>query len=212
MNLKEAFRYQNKIQTLIAAVQEILEDEANITKVENTHLRSKVMPEVGDETVCFEPATEYAEQITDVVRFMLFLLSEKEKLFAAIRKAKNELDIDVDIEVSLNNVRQSVAHTLDKMNQIRCSERIITGGGTGYRFNADGNQVTYRCDVKRVITINYDRKVIRTELTKLNKASDAVSAQIDLCFVNSTVDYEPLFDVNDNFNAVFEAFMEKVGA
>lgn len=212
MNLKEAFRYQNKIQTFIGEAQYILENDANITKVANTHLRSKVMPEVEDETICSEPTTEFVEQITDVVRFMLFLLKEKEKLFAAIRRAKNELDIDVDSEVSLNNVRQSMARTLDQMNQLRCSERIITGGGTGYRFNTDGNQVTYRCDVKRITIINYDRNVIRAELTKLNKASDEVSAQIDLCFVNSTVDYEPLFDVNENFNDAFETFMEKVGA
>ena len=51
MNLKEAFRYQNKIQALMCAAENILRNRANITKVTNTNLRHKVMPEASDETV-----------------------------------------------------------------------------------------------------------------------------------------------------------------
>ena len=98
------------------------------------------------------------------------------------------------------------------MAGLRNSEVLISNGGTGYRFNNEGNQVSYRCDVKRVTTINYDRNVIRRELSKLNKASDETSAKLDLCLVTSTVDYEPPFDVNDSFADAFERFMEKAGA
>ena len=51
MNLKEAFRYQNKIQALMCEAENILRNRANITKVTNTNLRHKVMPEASDETV-----------------------------------------------------------------------------------------------------------------------------------------------------------------
>ena len=88
MNLKEAFRYQNKLQALLDEAQGILDCDANVTKVANTYLRHKVMPEAEDETVMDVAQTEYAEQITDVARFMLYLLEEKSRLFAAIRKAK----------------------------------------------------------------------------------------------------------------------------
>ena len=115
-------------------------------------------------------------------------------------------------EVSLNAARQSIARTFKRMNDLRSSEQTIPNGGTGYRFNAEGNQISYRCDVKRVTTINYDRNVIRRELGKLNKASDETSAKLDLCLVTSTVDYEPPFDVNDSFADAFERFMEKAGA
>ena len=187
MNLKDAFRYQNKLQSFMDEAQEILDRDSNVTKVENTYLRHKVMVETEDETIVITPDTEYYEQITGIAQFLLYLLGEKEALFAAIRKAKDALDIDMDSEVSLN-------------------------GGTGYRFNAEGNQISYRCDVKRVTTINYDRNVIRRELGKLNKASDETSAKLDLCLVTSTVDYEPPFDVNDSFADAFERFMEKAGA
>lgn len=101
MNLKEAFRYQNKIQALMCEAENILRNRANITKVTNTNLRHKVMPEASDETVVEIPETEYCGKITDVALFLVFLLEEKSVLAAAIRRAKNNLDIDMDSEVAL---------------------------------------------------------------------------------------------------------------
>ena len=66
MNLKEAFRYQNKLQSFMDEAQGILDRDANVTKVENTYLRHKVMAEAEDETVLIAPETEYYEQITDI--------------------------------------------------------------------------------------------------------------------------------------------------
>ena len=206
MNLKEAFRYQNKLQSFLDEAQSILDRDANITKVENTYLRRKVMAEAEDETVAVVPETEYYEQITDIARFLLHLLDEKETLSAAIRTAKDALDIDMDSEVSLNAARQSVARTFRRMNDLRCSEQTIPNGGSGYRFIADGNQTTYRCDVRRVTTINYDRKVIRAALTTLARRADETSARIDLCLGTSDVAYTPPFDVNASFAEAFARY------
>ncbi len=212
MNLKEAFRYQNKLQSFMDEAQSILDCDSNVTRVENTYLRHKVMAEAEDETVLDLPGTEYYEKITDITRFLLYLLDEKAALCVAIRKAKDALDIDMDSEVSLNAVRQSIARTFKRLNDLRSSEQTLAGGGTGYRFNAEGNQIAYRCDVKRVTTINYDRKVIRAELTKLNRRADEISAKIDLCLVTSKVEYKPPFDVNASFTEAFETYLENAGA
>lgn len=212
MNLKEAFRYQNKLQSFMDEAQSILDRDSNVTKVENTYLRHKVMAEAEDETILSVPETEYYEQITGIAQFLLYLLNEKAALCAAIRQSKDELDIDMDSEVSLNASRQSVARTFKRMNDLRSSEQTVAGGGTGYRFNAEGNQISYRCDVKRVTTINYDRKVIRAELAKLNRQTDETSAKIDLCLVTSRVEYEPPFDVNASFAEAFEAYTENAKA
>ena len=208
MNMKDAFRFQNKLQTLMGTAQDILSSSRNITKVENTYLRKKVMPEAEDETVMDVAQTEYAEQITDIARFMLYLLEEKSRLFAAIRKAKDALDMDMDSEVSLNAARQSIARTFKRMNDLRSSEQTISNGGTGYRFNAEGNQITYRCDVRRVTTINYDRKVIHAALGKLNRQADETSNRLDICLVTSKVDYTVPFDVNASFAEAFEIYLE----
>ena len=47
MNLKEAFRFQNKLGAMMDEAQSILGRDANITKVENTYLRKKVFDEIG---------------------------------------------------------------------------------------------------------------------------------------------------------------------
>ena len=167
------------------------------------------MPEAQDEVVLVAAESEYSERITDVARFLVYLLGEKERLFAAIRRAKDALPIDMDSEVSLNASRQGIARIFKNMVDLRSSEQVISNGGSGYRFNAEGNQVTYRCDVKRVTTINFDRNVIRKKLQELNRQSDETSAQLDLCLVTSKVDYEPPFDVNVSFAEAFETLFPK---
>ena len=115
------------------------------------------------------PPTEFADRITDVVKFMMHLMDQREKLSKAIHAAKNALPIDMDSEVGLNAKRQEIARVLKRMADVRNSEVLINGGGTGYRFNQEGNQVTYRCDVKRVTTINFDRKVVRNFAAEMNR-------------------------------------------
>ena len=208
MNLKEAFRFQNKLQSMMDEAQSILGSSANITKVQNTYLRKKVMPEAENETTIDAPATEYSEQITLVAEFLLHLLSEREKLSVAIFQAKAGLNLPagLDGEVSLNNKRQEVAGLFRRMAGLRSSEVLIPNGGTGYRFNNEGNQVSYRCDVKRVTTINFDRNKIRKMCGDLSKKSDEVSAALDSVLVNTQVEYTVPFDVNDTFAEAFEAF------
>ena len=209
MNLKEAFRCQNKLKALMDEAESILEDKRNITEVKVTTLYSRVVPERENEVTVEAAPSEYADRIDAVAAFLLDLLHEREKLSQAIRTAKAQLPIDMDSEVSLNAARQSVARTFRRMNDLRCSEQTIPNGGSGYRFNADGNQITYRCDVRRVTTINYDRKVIRAALTKLDRRADETSARIDLCLVTSNVAYTPPFDVNASFAEAFARYTGK---
>jgi len=202
MNLKEAFRYQNKIQHLMDTARSILEYDANVTTVENTILRHKVNPEVADETTVETPDCEYADQITEIAVFLMFLLSQREKLSHAIRAAKRDMDLDFDGEVSLNAKRQEIAGIFRHMSEIRSSEKLLPNGAVSYKFNAEGNQVGYRCDMKKVTTINFDRSKVRTFAVALGKKSDAVSAELDKRMVNTDVAYEAPFDVNDTFAEV----------
>ena len=202
MNLKEAFRFQNKLQSMMADAQSILGNNGNITKVQNTYLRHKVITMEA-------PSTEYSENITEMAEFLLFLLDEREKLSAAIHKAKVSLPLGagLDGEVSLNGKRQEIATLLRHMAGLRNGEVLISNGGVGYRFNNEGNQVSYRCDVKRVTTINFDRNKIRKMCADLSKKSDETSAALDVALVNTPVEYEAPFDVNETFAEAFEAHM-----
>ncbi len=210
MNLKDAFRFQNQLQSLMGEAEGILLDDRNITEVKVTALHKKVMPEKENETTVEIPPSEYADRINQVAAFLLYLLAEREKLSKAIRVAKERQNIDMDSEVGLNSQRQAIASVFRHMVDLRSSEKLLTGGATGYRFNADGNQVSYRCDAKRVTTINYDRNQVRSYLKQLTEQSDRISTELDRCLINSTVEYEAPFDVNDSFATVFDDFVERL--
>ena len=208
MNLKEAFRYQNKLQSLMEEARDILGNEENITRVQKTYLRKKVMKSFENETTVEAPSTEYSEQITAVAEFLVYLLRQREKLTVSVCRAKASLDLPagLDGEISLNARRQDTARLLRKMAGLRGSEVVISGGGTGYCLNNDGNQVSYRCDVRRVTTINFDRNRVRRLCAELSREADAMSAALDAVLINTAVDYAPPFDVNDTFAEAFAAF------
>lgn len=208
MNLKEAFRYQNKLQRLMEEAEGILRQDRNVIQVENTALRHKVNPEAEDETTVEMPETEYAQQITEIAVFLMFLLKEREKLSDAIRVAKQGMDMDFDGEVSLNSKRQEIAAIFRHMGQIRCAENLYPGAGVGYKFNAEGNQVSYRCDLKKVTTINFNRNKVRSYASGLSKKADQISAQLDKEMVNTEVSYEAPFDVNETFAEVLQWHMD----
>ena len=106
MNLKEAFRFQNKIQSLMTEAQNILNRDQNVTETKNTYLRSKVMEGAEDAVLIDVPASDYADRITEMVKFVVYLLAQKEALAAAIHQAKAAQEIDIDSETSLNTARQ----------------------------------------------------------------------------------------------------------
>lgn len=208
MNLKDAFRAQNRLEYLMDQADAILTDSRNTMKTKMTHLRSKVMADAQDTETEDTAPSEYAEQINQVAAFLMEMLSQREKLSKAIQEAKAKLPLDMDSETGLNRVRQNLAYTFRSMAALKATETFLPGGGSGFRFNADGNQVTYRCDAKKVTTINFDRNKIRGMASTLGKKSDEISAQLDQCLVNAQVDYELPFDLNDSFDVVLSDYIE----
>lgn len=207
MNLKEAFRFQNKLKELLSDATDILENDRNVVCVETTKLRSKVCEGAENETSINKPNTEFADHITDIARFAMYIIAQREELSRAIREAKSRLDIDIDGEACINSSRQSLAQVFRNMAGLTNSSEILSGMATGYRFNQEGNQVSYRCDLKKVTTINFDRKAVRNFAAELNRKSDAISMEIDRRMVNTEVWYEVPFDVNDSFGDVFTRFI-----
>lgn len=209
MNLKDAFRFQNKLTSLTQETMGILRVDANITTTETTYLRKKVVPDAEDEVIKASAPTEFADNINELISFLVSLLDEREKLSAAIHDAKSRLDIDFDSASSINHVRHSTVEILRHMADIRASENIVRNGGHGYRFNVEGNQVPYKCDIKNVTTINFDRNAVRGCITKLSRKADEISTALDAAMINSRVDYPLPFDVNDSYTEIFTAYCEK---
>ncbi len=206
MNLKEAFRFQNKIEHLLGETEHILSSEDCVTLTKRTYLYKKANPDAENETVTIIPDTEYYQEINKLVEFAMYLLEKREELSKAITETKRKLPIDLNGETSLNSYRQKLSEIFRDMAKIKGKEVTETNGGLGYRFNNEGNQVSYRCDVEKVTTINFDRNVVRKYAAQLSKTADIASIEIDRCIINYEVDFEPPFDVNDSFDEVFENF------
>ena len=136
MNLKEAFRFQNKLQTLMDQAQEILNNDQNLTKVEITYLCKKTKPGADDETILNAAGSEYYDRIDLIAEFLLYLLSEHEKLSASICSAKESVPFNagLDGEVELNRKRQEIVVLLRRMSDMKNSERVIHNGGTTFLF------------------------------------------------------------------------------
>lgn len=209
MNLKEAFRFQNKLESLIMDTENILDDKDCVTLTKRTYLYKKANPDAENETVTIIPDTEYYRQLNEMIDFAVYLVDQREKLSEAINKAKRGLPLDLDGEVSLNRYRQRLSETFRRMARIKSREVTETNGGVGYRFNNEGNQVAYKCDVERVTTINFNRNTVRKYAAQLSEKADNASLEIDRCMINYEVDYQPVFDVNDSFDEVFEKFTAK---
>ena len=210
MNLKEAFRYQNKLSDLLSQAEGYLADAGYITQVKEIHLRSQADPTAADEVQYSQALPEaYLPPANVMVQFLLEMLHVKEQLTSAIYAAKKQQAFDLDGASALNVQRQEAARTLRLLASLRSSEERIPSGGVGYRFNQEGNQITYRCDLKRVTTINYDRLTVRKAAQYLSRSADEASSQIDRCLLDTPVDFEPPFDVNATFAEIIEDYADQ---
>ena len=173
-----------------------------------TYLYKKANPEAENETVLIENDFDYSDNINDLIEFSMYLIEQKKKLLLKICECKKNLPIDLDGEVSLNRYRQNLSRVLRGMNETKSSEKVDTNAGVGYRFNNEGNQVSYRCDVETVTTINFDRKLTRKYSMQLSEQADKISVDVDKCLIDSVVDYTPPFDVNCTFEEIFEDYLQ----
>lgn len=208
MNLKEAFRYQNKLNDLIDTVEDYLGESSNVMKTTVEHLRKKANPAAENEIVDTTAEREYPYSINDMMKFLVEMVEEKELLYSHILEAKRNLDFDMDSQIDLNIKRQSLSRLFRNMGNIRSTETIQRAGGRDYTFNQEGNQTVYCYDLKVVSVIDFDRNRARKQANDLIKQADEASAKIDQIMVNTTVEYEPFFDVNDSFEEVFDSWLE----
>lgn len=213
MNLKESYRYQNVLSETLQTAFAILSKNGAVCKTTYTNLISRVMPDMQDETFVDEPMLSNfnrLDKVTEVAEFVEYLIDEKQRVADAIRMAKETSSIDIDSQAGLNALRQRVAKVLRRMDENKSEEKIVSRGGTGYRFDANGNQVSFKCDQKVVTTINFDRDKIKKLTKRLERDADMISNALDETSVNINVDYVPVFDVNDSFNDMFEQYLSLV--
>ena len=206
MNLKEAFRYQNFLDKNLSKAYFELTNPEKALEIEKRHLRSVANSDAKD--VVEKVDSELIAPNDDIVAFVYWLVLEKQKLSEAIFKAKSTLDFCLDAALETNKMRQNAADAVKKMLDFKGSVKMDKG--KDYKFNAEGNQMAYCYDIEVTRKEAYNRNSTKSSYKNLISTSDEVSSQIDLAMVNSVVDYNPVFDVNDSFEDIMSEFSKNV--
>lgn len=204
MNLKESYRYANFLDGIIGASMILLGDYSFLTTTKEKHLRNASNPNATDETLIVQKCTTLEASVMKVVDFTMIVLSEREDLHNAIAEAKKKMDLNMDAELSMNKCKHKFIENLQLMQGIKPSE--ATSIGNDYMLNANNEQVKYFYKVESITTIDFDRTQIKGLLKKLMKETDETSSKLDVLEINTEVDFSPVFDVNDTFDDLLEAF------
>lgn len=203
MNLKESFRYQNFLDRLMTDASYSLRNRDHCVVVTKTHLRKKANPEAEDFTETVDVDDFYNND--SVIAFMQWLIEERSKLTTAIGKAKASLDFDLDAAIETNKFRHQLSNAMRDMLRFTVIKRV-NEQGRDYKFNNEGNQTPYVYDVEVVSDEAYDVDSAKAVMRETAAESDRVSTMIDLAMINTNVDYEPTFDVNDSWDDVMNTF------
>lgn len=206
MNLKESFRYQNFLDMMMRAASASIQQRDHCLKVTKTHLRSKANPDASDVTETVDGEVFFAND--DVVAFMAWLVKEREKLTTAVGAAKASIGFDIDAAIETNKFRQTVNGSIKNMLRYTPTKRVEQG--RDYKFNVEGNQTPYIYEIEVVSEEAYDKTGAKTLMREMISKADEVSAAIDAAMINTKVDYEPVFDVNETFDDVMTDFLAKV--
>ena len=203
MNLKESFRYQKFLDTLMANASASIVAVDHCLKTVKVHKRNAVNPDADDMTEEVEVPAFIPNDT--MILFMSYLVDEREKLSIAIGKAKASIGFDIDAAVETNKFRQSLHSSIRRM--MRYTPGKSKSQARGYKFDINGVQQAYIYDVETTTSENYTKDTAKALMRNMITTADDVSAKVDAALINTTVEYEPPYDVNESFEDVLEAFV-----
>lgn len=204
MNLKESFRYQNFLDSLMKNASCSIQKSEHCFEVTKHHFKSKANPDAADMDEIVENGEFYPND--NVIAFMECLVTEREKLTTAIGKAKASLEFDLDAAIETNKFRQMVNNSIKGMLRYTPGKRFEQG--RDYKFNIEGNQVAYVYDIEVENKDAFDRNNAKRIMRNMINKADEVSHDIDAAMINTEVPYTPCFDVNETFEDVMAEFIE----
>lgn len=204
MNLKEAFRYQNFLSSLMTSARVYINMEDRCLKTIERHLIKESNPDAEDKEEIIE-SEDFVPNDT-VLRFMKWIIDERYKLARAIGQAKATAGIDIDAAIEMNKARQTACDAIRKMLQYTALKTADVG--RGYKFNAEGNQIVYLYKIEIEKTEMFNRSKAKELMYQMVEESGKVSSEIDAALVNTNVDYHPIYSVNVDFDDIVRKFAE----
>ena len=197
MNLKESYRYANYLDGLLSTSYTYLRNKGFVTTTVEEHLRKQSNPDVENETIEVQKPFDVEFKPNDVINYVIGVINEKEKLSDAIAKSKTTTEINIDNAIAANKIKHGFVSVLNGMVGIKPSETTTTG--KAYKFDINGEQKPYFYEICKTTCIDYNRTDARNLIKKYLKETDDISAKLDSIEINTTVEFNPLFDVNTSF-------------
>lgn len=205
MNLKEAFRYQNFLDSTMRTATSKISSTYRALKVTKKHLKSKANPDAEDDVE--EIVNEDSYSNDELIELIKTLVDEKKDVSEAIGKAKAAADIDIDAAIEANKFRQQAASAIRTMLSVK--ESVTTEQGRDYKFNVEGNQTPYYYEIEVSKSEAFDRVGAKATMRTLIDDSDRVSTSVDSILINTQIDFKPRFDVNDSFEDIVPSLVEE---
>jgi hypothetical protein len=212
LNIKEACRYQNFLDSVINTLSSYIRDTDNAIKITEIHLKSKNNSDAKDEILDKTTERQFDCSVVDIAYLINNLIGEKCKLSNAIEHAKRGIVINVDnqeftLDSALENAKRCRALSGNIKVLTNLKSRGSKKSGSDYKFNVEGNQVRYVYDVEVVTTIDYDRNNIIKLYKKLVDKADKLSNKIELAMLQDVVDYEMIYDLHDSVEEIVEKYL-----
>lgn len=207
MNFKDAFRYQNFLGELFVNVHNYITTRSNLVNVTEHHLKNKHNADASDEVIDATSTSKVGVDIDKMVDLLIAVLDEKEKVGIAIAQAKAKHLFEIDAEAAHNKLRQRAVAALQFMSAIKSSKDKLRG--TDYKFNGEGNQVSYSYNIERTVEPDFDRAKIKELIRSLSEKSDEVSTGIEKSLLDDVVVFEPRFSISDKFDDIAEDWAAK---
>lgn len=212
LNIKEACRYQNFLDSVISTLSGYIRDTDNAIKITEIHLKSKNNSDAEDEILDKTTERQFDCSVVDIAYLINNLIGEKCKLSNAIEHAKRGIVINVDNqEFTLDSALENAKRCRTLSGNIKVLTNLKSRGskksGSDYKFNVEGNQVRYVYDVEVVTTIDYDRNNIIKLYKKLVDKADKLSNKIELAMLQDVVDYEMIYDLHDSVEEIVEKYL-----
>lgn len=209
MLLKETFRYQNFLTTLIDNALAYVNDKNNVTTTTQTHKRSQSNPNATDEVITVVVDRDYNWSVEDILGFIDFVINEKSELSDEIASVKNQTSNNIDTMLSKNKSIQRVLDSL-KYGNSRIKESNKISRGNGFLINVNGDQVPYYYDIEEKITLDFDRNEVNNFIKKLKTKADANSLEVEKLNVTLDVGFIPYFNVTDTFEECVNDYLINV--
>lgn len=213
MTIKEAGRYANFLDTMRRDFSNLayIGIDSKLVTVTEKHKKSEAYSEAKDEIVNVEFEDSIDVELEDLTKIIENIVKEKIALANAIAKAKRQINIKVDENITLDlDSAIEYAKLLRKISTdyflplINRKESKTKENRRAYAFNVEGNQTPYYYEVEIERKLKYDKNVFIKKYKDNRLLADKISQEIDKAMNDSIVEFVPKYSYLDNMEDIVE--------